>query len=71
MSLNTVKVLTVGPQNGAKAYISLRAASRALSGNGTDAKRRTIARRIAQGGGFVGDVWVQNTRFPVGVSRTA
>lgn len=57
-------VLTVGPTGAATRYSSLRAASRVLSGDGTDAARRTIARRVAAGGGFVGDVWVQGSSIP-------
>jgi hypothetical protein len=59
-------VLTIGPNNGVKVYKSLRSASRALSGNGTDGLRRTIARRLDVGGGFVGSVWVQASNYPVG-----
>lgn len=59
-------VLTIGPNNGVKVYGSLRAASRALSGNGSDALRRTIARRLDDGGGYVGNVWVEPTNYPVG-----
>lgn len=64
-------VLTVGPNNGVKVYSSLRAASRALSGDGSDSLRRTITRRMDVGGGYVGDVWVEPSNFPVGNSITA
>lgn len=61
-------VLTIGPNNGVKVYGSLRAASRALSGTGKDSLRRTITRRLDNGGGFVGQVWVEASNFPVGES---
>lgn len=62
-------VLTIGPNGGAKAYTSARAASRALSGTGSDNMKDTIIRRLDDGGGFIGDVWVQHTNFPVGIRR--
>lgn len=68
MSTKTA-VMTVGPNNGAKVYRSLRSASRALSGIGSDSLRSTITNRCDQGGGFVGDVWVQYTSYPVGIRR--
>lgn len=66
----SLSVLTIGPNGGAKVYSSLRAASRALSGLGTDSLRSTITRRIDDGGGFVGGVWVESTNYPVGIRRT-
>jgi len=57
-------ILTVGPSRSARRYASLRAASRALSGNGTDGARRTITRRVDQGGGYYGGVWVQLSDIP-------
>lgn len=66
---NYDRVLTIGPNGGTKVYSSLRAASRALSGNGTDALRSTITRRVNNGGGFIGGVWVQATNYPVGSSN--
>ena len=57
-------ILTVGPTGHANRYSSLRAASRALSGTGTDSVRRTITRRADVGGGFIGDVWVQFSNIP-------
>lgn len=66
-----MNVLTIGPNKGLKVYGSLRAASRALSGNGTDNLRRTITRRIDNGGGYVGNVWVEASNFPVGTGITA
>ena len=62
--MQTVSILTVGPTGVATRYNSLRAASRVLSGNGSDNSRRTIARRIASGGGYVGKVWVQESGIP-------
>lgn len=64
------RILTIGPNKGVKVYSSLRATSRSLSGNGTDSLRRTITRRVDNGGGYVGDVWVEPTNFPVGHSIT-
>jgi len=62
------RVLTVGPNGSAAVYSSIRAASRALSGNGSDSLRRTISRRIDLGGGYIGNNWVQATTLE-GVSR--
>lgn len=61
-------ILTVGPTGAATRYSSLRAVSRVLSGDGSDSARRTIARRVNDGGGFVGEVWVQGSAIP-GVRR--
>ena len=63
------KVLTIGPNGGARVYSSIRAASRALSGTGTDNMRSTIARRCEAGGGKVGEVYVQYTNL-VSVTKT-
>lgn len=54
----TKKIVTVGPNMGVRFYSNASALSRALSGYGTDSRRKTISRRLAQGGGFVGKVWV-------------
>lgn len=59
--MNTERILSVGPNGSATVYNSIRAASRALSGNGSDSLRRTISRRLDTGGGFVGNNWVQTT----------
>lgn len=59
-------VLTIGPNGGAKVYTSARAASRALSGTGSEGMRGAIGRRLVEGGGFVGGVWVQATSYPTG-----
>lgn len=56
-------VLTITPTRQARVYKSLRAASRALSGTGTDSVRSTITRRCDQGGGYIGKNWVQYTTF--------
>lgn len=40
-------------------FQSLSAASRALTGRGTDSLRRTITRRCDEGGGYVGKVYVR------------
>lgn len=58
MTTKNIQVLTIGPNNGVRVYTSIRAASRALSGTGSDEKRSTIARRIYEGGGYIGDVFV-------------
>lgn len=57
-------ILTIGPNNGLKIYKSVRAASRALSGNGSDSLKSTIHNRIVNGGGYVGNTWIQSTKFP-------
>lgn len=59
----TTRVLAIGPNQGLRVYQSATALSRALSGNGTDTRRSTISRRLAQGGGFVGNVFVQRTSY--------
>ena len=61
----SVKVLTISSRGTPVAYTSLSAASRVLSGNGSDTLRRTITRRAEQGGGYIGDTWVQFTTIPV------
>lgn len=53
------KVLTIGPNGGQRVYSSTAATSRVLSGWGEDDKRTTVARRCNEGGGKVGNVWVQ------------
>ncbi len=57
-------ILTIGPNGGAHRYTSATAASRALSGNGTDSLRKTILRRASDdNGGYVGKVWVETTNL--------
>ncbi len=56
--MTNVPVLTVGPNNGVRVYSSIRTAARALSGDGTARLRTTISTRVANGGGYVGNVWV-------------
>lgn len=56
--MTNTPVLTVGPNRGVRLYSSIRTAARALSGDGTERSRTTIGTRVAEGGGFVGDVWV-------------
>lgn len=60
----SLPLLTVGPTGKATRYASLRAASRALSGFGSDGVRSSITRRADNGGGFIGDVWVQYSDIP-------
>ena len=55
-------VLTEGPNGGQKTYSSTTAAARALSGDGTESKRSSISRRCSEGGGYVGEVWVQYSK---------
>ena len=52
-------VTLTGPSGSTKTFTSIVAASRVLSGNGTDSKRRTLTRRLEEGGGYVGNVWAQ------------
>jgi len=52
------RVLTIGPNNGVRVYKSIRATSRALSGTGSDDMRSTISRRLSEGGGYIGDVFI-------------
>ena len=59
MTSRSMKVVTVGPSGAARVYKSTRAASRSLSGTGSDGKRSTISRRVHGGGGYLGRVWVQ------------
>lgn len=66
--MTSQKVLVVGPNGAAAVYSSIRATSRVLSGFGTDSRRRTITRRLDNGGGFIGDVFVQPTTLE-GVRR--
>lgn len=56
-------VLTISANGKVHLYGSLRKASRALSGTGSDSRRQTIARRCSLGGGKVGDVYVQYTNL--------
>lgn len=57
--MHTQQVITVGPNDGTRIYHSLRAASRVLSGNGSDSVRHLIAQKCREGGGFVKDTWVK------------
>ena len=45
-----------------KTYSSISAAARVLSGTGTDGKRRQITRRCRDGGGYVGENYVEFVR---------
>ena len=66
MVTNTsIKVLTISPRGTPVAYTSLSAASRVLSGDGSDRLRSTITNRVRNGGGYVGETWVQFTTVPV------
>lgn len=63
-NIMSISILTVGPSGSATRYTSLRAVSRVLSGDGSDSVRSTVTRRVDQGGGFVGGVWVQLSDIP-------
>jgi len=67
--MTSLPLITIGPNGGLTRYSSLRKASRALSGDGSDGARRTISRRVLDGGGYVGDVWVQRSDIPT-IKRT-
>ncbi len=56
-----MKILAIGPSGRAKVYSSYRAASRELSGDGSDRRRSSIIDKVETGGGFVSRVWVQPT----------
>jgi len=58
MKESKIDVLTIGPNKGVRVYKSIRAASRALSGTGSDEMRTTISRRLSEGGGYIGNVYV-------------
>lgn len=55
-------VLTIGPYGGRHIYKSASAASRALSGDGSNRLRNTIIRRLDNNGGYIGNVWVQSVK---------
>jgi hypothetical protein len=40
-------------------FSSINSAARQLSGDGTTSRARTIRRRLAEGGGYVGGVYVE------------
>lgn len=56
-------VLAIGPSRSARVFTSLRAASRALSGDGSDRLRGTITNRINDGGGIVGRTYVTEAPY--------
>lgn len=56
------QVVTIGPNGGQRTYSSTAATSRVLSGWGDDSKRTTVSRRCSEGGGYVGNVWVQYSK---------
>ena len=62
--MSSYSVLAISPSKQARVYSSVRAASRVLSGTGTDRRRNTVTRRCDEGGGYVGNVWVQYTNMP-------
>ena len=55
-----VRKILVESQYGAQVtYSSATNASRALSGTGSTGKAATITRRCNDGGGYIGNTWVQ------------
>ncbi len=54
-------VLAISPNRNVTIFRSSTTAARALSGDGSTRVQRTIQRRIATGGGYVGGTWVQGT----------
>lgn len=60
----TVSIIASLPSGKTRVYSSYRAASRELSGDGSDRRRSEIVRKaISHDGGWVGSVWVQGTRI--------
>lgn len=60
--MSTVTVIrATGPSGKTKVYSSQRAASRELSGDGSDNRRRTIVTKATNGGGYIGSVWLTST----------
>lgn len=60
----SVSIIAFLPSGKSKVYSSYRAASRELSGDGTDRRRSSIVNKaIKRDGGSVGSVWVQGTRM--------
>lgn len=57
------RILAVSPSRVATVYQNATTASRVLSGVGSDGRRHTITRRCDQGGGYVGNTWVQYTNL--------
>ena len=53
------RVLVRSKNGTVRVYHSLSAAARVLSGKGTDGKRNQITRRCREGGGYVGENFVQ------------
>lgn len=58
-----MKVLAITPNRGVRIYRSTTSAARQLSGDGSTRVLRTVQRRVAEGGGYVGGVWVQGTAY--------
>lgn len=58
-----MRVLAITPNRGVRVYRSAATAARQLSGDGSNRVERTIYRRINEGGGYVGRVWVQGTAY--------
>jgi len=59
-----IPVIAYGP-NSTRRFSAVRKAARALSGNGVDATERTrsaIRRKLARGGGYVGQTRVEETK---------
>lgn len=58
-----MKVLALNPNRSVRVFSSTANAARQLSGDGTTRVLRTIQRRVSEGGGYVGNVWVQGTYY--------
>ena len=61
--MTNTPVIAISATGRATVYNSIRAASRVLTGNGTDSLRSSIARHVSNGGGFVGNVFVTDGTF--------
>lgn len=52
-------IIAVGPSGSRRTFSSVRAASRALSGTGSDGLKSSISRKARSGGGYVGNTFVK------------
>lgn len=60
--MRNVSIITVGPNSGRRTFSSIRAASRALSGTGSDSLKSAISRTTRNGGGYIGNVYVARAK---------
>lgn len=56
-----MSIIGVGPSRKVKVYTSARAASRELSGDGSDRRRSQII-KVSRNGGYIGSVNLSRTR---------